>query len=297
MPTATADAIQAALVVATMWATGIGLGLVVRPERIVSSLRRPGLVGRVLLLDLALVPLVMWLAVNAFVSDEGYATGLLLVAFAAAGPVGIKLAHVAGGDATFAIAIVVVLELANVLVVPLWSGVLGIAGSTSVVVEIFRTLLVLIVLPLGVGLALAGRWGVRAGVRAARLQRAANVGIVATVVFIAARNVGLIDDALGSGMAIAAGLTIGFALVAGWLMGGPRRVTRVSTSLVTGVRANAASLAIASTAYGDRPEVAVGVIVAGAISALLPGLAAAGLALSARTGQPGTPGSSGSSTA
>jgi hypothetical protein len=65
-------------------------------------------------------------------------------------------------------------------------------------------------------------------------------------------------------------LVITFALGAGWQVGGPARATRLTTSVVTGYRANGAAPAVATSAFADQPEVAAGVITAGLISVTVP---------------------------
>jgi BASS family bile acid:Na+ symporter len=235
-----------------------------------------------IVLDLLLVPASMWLVTQLLVPDAGYATGLLLVAVAAAGPLGIKLAQVAGGAIGFAIGIVV-LELANVLAMPLWSAALEVTDTAVVVISILRALVLLVLAPLGVGY-LVGRW--RTSVRPTWptwLARASDVGVIIAVGFVIVRNLAVLGDALRSGTVGAAVIVITLALAAGWLLGGPERDTRVTTSLVTGVRANAAVLAIALTTFAGSPEVTV----AGVISVVLPSAMAFTLALRARAAATG----------
>ena len=109
MSESTLDLVQALLLIATLWAAGLGLGMSVRLADVLGSLRRPALVAKTVTLDVILVPVAMWLAVSLFLPGEAIGTGLLLVAFASAGPLGIKLAAVAHGDIGYAIGIVVVL--------------------------------------------------------------------------------------------------------------------------------------------------------------------------------------------
>lgn len=272
MTEAALDLLQTLLVVGTLWAAGIGLGLSVRPGQIVVSLRRPGLVARVIGLDIVLVPAAMWLAVSLLVTDRDVGTGLLLVAFASAGPLGIKLADAAGGAVPYAIGIVVVLEVANVAVVPIWSSLLGIAADVSVALDILRTLVLLVLLPLLVGLAIGVRRQGAARRWAGPLARVSDLGVVVVVVFLLVRHASVVADALGTGAPVAVILFVAFALAAGWVLGGPERSTRVATSLVTGVRANGAAVAIAASAFAGTPAVAIGVILAGLGSVVLPSI-------------------------
>ena len=230
MSEGTQDLIQTLLLVATLWAAGIGLGMSVGLRQVVQSLRRPALVARTMTLDVILIPLAMWVAVRVMLPDDELGTGLLLVAFASAGPFGIKLADIARGDIGYAIGIVVVLEVVNVAAIPLWSSLLGVASQIEVVVDMARTLVILVILPIGLGM-LVGRSGpARTKRSAAILGRASNIGLILIVTFLVIRNADALGQAQGSGALVAASLVIGFALAAGWLAGGPTRPTRVTTT-------------------------------------------------------------------
>lgn len=262
--------IQTLSLVATLWLSGIGLGMQVSVTDIARSLTRVGLVARTITLDVVLIPVAMWLAVRLLVPDEGYATGLLLVAFAAAGPLGLKLSSVMGADIAYAIGIVVVLEFANLVIIPLWSGVLGITSSSDVIVEIARTVGLLVALPIAIGMAIKRvREGVAESLSATLLQLA-TVGLMVVVVIVVGRSLDTLLNAISNGSALAAVIVITFGLGAGWLLGGPQRSTRLTTSVVTGCRANGAALAVATGAFAGQPEVAAGVVTAGLVSMTIP---------------------------
>ena len=85
------------------------------PRRAVGSGRRAGRRGRA----------VGYLGlVQGFSVPDRYATGLLLVGMASAGPLGIKAAQLARADLPYAIALVVVLGVANAVAIPVWVALL-----------------------------------------------------------------------------------------------------------------------------------------------------------------------------
>jgi len=168
------------------------------------------------------------------------------------------------------------LEIVNLVAVPAWSSVVGIADSTAVVLDIIRTLVLLVILPIAVGM-LIGR--LRPSIIPAwdpRLARLSSLGVITIMLFVVVRHFDVLGDGAGIRALGAAVAAIAFALAAGWVLGGPGRDRRVATSLVTGVRANAAALALATTTFSGDPAVAVGVIIASAVSVTLTVLAAAG---------------------
>ncbi len=262
------------LIAFTLWTAGLGMGMSIRAVDIIESLGRRRLVAGTIVLDIVLVPFAMWAMVQLLQIEDGLATGLLLVAFASAGPLGIKLAAVAGAETAYAIGIVVVLELANIVIVPAWVAFLGVATGREVVTEIIVALVVFVLLPIGVGQAIGRirRSGAERWVSLA--VRASSVGLALTIATIVARDIQVVSTAITSAAGLAAAAVVGFALVAGWFIGGPERPTRLATSLVTGTRANAVALAVASTAFAAEPQVLTGALTAGLVSITLPGLLA-----------------------
>jgi hypothetical protein len=97
------------------------------------------------------------------------------------------------------------------------------------------------------------------------------------MVFVLLRHLDVLAGGMGLRALAAASLVVAVALVVGWIVGGPPRDRRVATSLVTGVRANAVAIALASTVLSADPAVLVGVIVAGVASTSLSILVAVAL--------------------
>ena len=138
----------------TLWITGLGLGMSFGPGQILRTLRRGGLFARAAVLDILLIPLLILGLTQAFSVPDRYATGLLLVGMASAGPLGIKAAQLARADLPYAIALVVVLEAANAVAIPIWVALLLPPGVQVPMGPVVRTLLLLILAPLAVGMAI-----------------------------------------------------------------------------------------------------------------------------------------------
>ena len=115
--------------VVALWAAGVGIGMDHSIHEMLDPLRRVGLVGRVAVVDVLVLPLLVWALVKLFQVPSGYATGLLLVGIASAGPLGLKASQIARADAVTALALVVALEILNLAAVPLWSAVLLPSGA------------------------------------------------------------------------------------------------------------------------------------------------------------------------
>ena len=166
--------------------------------------------------------------------------------------------------------LVLVLGLANLVAIPFWAVVLLAEGTDTAPLDVLGSLLVMVVAPLAIGMACR-----RAAPRlAAHLPRpltlGSNVGLVAVVAIVLARDADQVVDAMGERVPLVAVLAIAAALGLGWLAGGSSRATRASASIVTGVRANGPALAIAAASFPDRDDVRVGVIVFALVSIVGP---------------------------
>jgi BASS family bile acid:Na+ symporter len=253
----------------TLWITGLGLGMSFGPRQILGTLRRGGLFARATVLDVVIVPLLVWGLVQAFSIPDRYATGLLLVGVASAGPLGIKAAQLARADLPYAIALVVVLEAANAVAIPVWVALLMPPGVQVPMWPVVRTLLLLVLAPLAVGMAVRARRPATAALLAQLAAPLSTIGLLVVIAIVLARYASIVLDAFGA-VGPAALTAVLLALLLGWLLGGPARPTRAATSLVTGVRANGPALAIAQASFAALPAVSVAIVVFGTFSILLP---------------------------
>lgn len=268
------DAAYLVALVVALWGTGIALGAEHAASELLAPVSRAGLLGRVALVDVLLLPLLVWVLVRLLEVPDDYAVGLLLVGMASAGPLGIKAAQLAGADVPAAVSLVLALELANLVAIPFWAAVLLPDGTEVAPLDVLGTLLIMVVAPLAIGMACR-----RAAPRlAAHLPRPltllSNVGLVAVVAIVLARDADKVVDAMGERVPLVAALAVAAALGLGWLAGGSSRATRASASIVTGVRATGPALAIAAASFPDRDNVRVGVVVFALFSVVVP-LAAA----------------------
>lgn len=253
----------------TLWITGLGLGMSFGLGQILRTLRRGGLFARATVLDVVIVPLLVWGLVQAFSIPDHYATGLLLVGVASAGPLGIKAAQLARADLPYAIALVVVLEAANVVAIPVWVALLLPPGVQVPMWPVVRTLLLFVLAPLAVGMAVRARWPPTAARLAQLAAPLSTVGLLVVIAIVLARYARIVLDVFVA-VGPAALTAVLLALLLGWLLGGPGRPTRAATSLVTGVRANGPALAIAQASFPSLAAVSVAIVAFGMFSVLLP---------------------------
>jgi bile acid:Na+ symporter, BASS family len=259
------DVYQVALI-ATLWSTGLALGASITMRDLGSVLRRTPLLARISVLDVVVIPALAWLILRVVDLNDDLAVGVLLVAIASAGPVGMKFSQMARGDLSLAIALVVLLEAANAFAIPIWVALVMPPGAEVPVGPVITILVALVVLPLSIGGVARASAPRTASRLVGPLTRLSTVGIVLVVAILLARNLELLLDAFGSGVALVA-LALALASAAlGWALGGTGLASRRTASLVTTVRAGGPALAIANEAFAGRPGVAVAIVVYGVIA-------------------------------
>lgn len=261
----------------TLLATSVASGLSHRPVSVLAAARDRGRFARILVLDAIVVPLVVFAFVKAFGVPEDYAAGLILVGSASAGAIGLAAVRIARGDVPLAIGLIVVLEAANVVTIPIWSSLLLDGPLAPPIRDVLVTLVIGVLVPLGVGMLLRGRQPERATGWARSLTRLSAVTFAVVVAIAVGRDLDTVLGAARSVTAVALA-TVAATLACGWGLGYPGRASRTTASLVTSVRANTPALAVASASYGATSAAAAAIVVFALVSLLVAGVAAAVLA-------------------
>lgn len=261
----------------TLWATAVGSGLSHRLAEVASAAADRGRFIRIVALDAIVVPLIVFALTRLLDVPEGYAAGLILVGAASAGAIGLAVVRIAHADVPLAIGLVVVLELGNLLTIPVWSSVLLATPVRPPVGDVVATLVLSVLLPLLVGVAVRVLRPDRAQPWAGALARVSAIGFAAVVAVTIARDIGELVDA-ASAVWVVATVTASAALLLGWFVGYPGRSSRATAALITSVRANAPALAVASGAYGLASDAAAAIVAFALTTLLISGLVSVPLA-------------------
>jgi bile acid:Na+ symporter, BASS family len=244
-------------VVSSMLAMGAGLTV----SQISEPLRNARLVVLALLANFVLMPLgaialakVLWL-------DEPFGVGLLLLGCAAGAPFLPKLAELAKGNLAFAVGAMVLLMVVTVGFLPIVLPLL-LPGITVDAWEIARSLLLLMLLPLAIGLALKARYEELAARVKPVLDWISNVSLILLVCLITAANIDKVLQVFGTRAILAGLLFIVLGLGTGWLLGGTSADTKRVMALGTAQRNIAAALVVASQSFSDARVVVMVIVVA-----------------------------------
>jgi bile acid:Na+ symporter, BASS family len=250
-------------VVSSMLAVGLSLTV----GQILVPLRNARLVILALVANFVLMPLAALLIARVFRLDQPLGVALLLLGGAAGAPFLPKLAGVAKGNVAFAVGLMVLLMVLTVGYMPIVMPLL-LEGVSVDPFQIARSLVVLMLLPLVIGLAVRARYAVAAGRAAPVLNRVSTLSLTIMVVLMLVTNLRNIIDLFGTRGVLASivFLFVGFGL--GWLLGGPGRDTRSVLALGTAQRNIAAALVVGGQNF-DEPRVLVMVVVVAIVGLLV----------------------------
>jgi bile acid:Na+ symporter, BASS family len=250
-------------VVSSMLAVGLSLTV----GQILVPLRNARLVILSLVANFVLMPLAAVVIARVLRLDQPLGVALLLLGGAAGAPFLPKLAGVAKGNLAFAVGLMVLLMVLTVGYMPLVMPLL-LEGVSVDPTAIARSLVVLMLLPLVIGLAVRARYAVAAGRAAPVLNRVSTLSLTLMVVLMLVTNMRSIIDLFGTRGILASllFLLVGFGL--GWLLGGPARDTRNVLALGTAQRNIAAALVVGGQNF-DEPQVVVMVVVVAIVGLLV----------------------------
>ena len=242
-------------VISSMLALGLSLTL----AQILHPLKDVNLVVRSLAANFVLVPLIAFGLKSVMGLDPSLGVGLILLATAAGAPFLPKLAQVAKADVAFSVGLLVLLMVVTVIYIPIVLPLL-LPGVSVNPVEIGRSLVVLMLIPLAIGLGVKARYEDVAASWQPHMAQAASISLVAVFVLMLGLNFQTMLGAIGSGAIMAAILFIGLSLVVGYGLG-PASATRPVLGLGTAQRNIAAAMVVATGNFSDDPNVLTMILV------------------------------------
>lgn len=255
--------VMLAFVVSSMLAVGVSLTV----PQILAPLRNYKLVFFALLANFVLMPAAAWAIARLLRLDEPLGIALLLLGAAAGAPFLPKLVGIAKGNLALAVGLMVLLMVFTVCYMPVVLPLLleGVAVDPR---KIARSLLPLMLLPLGAGLVLRARLCDVADQIRIPLNRISSLSLALLFVLLLVTNVKNVIALFGTRGIWASILFLFGGAGIGWLLGGPGAGTRGVMALGTAQRNIAAALAVGGQNFND-PRVLVMVVVVGVVGLLI----------------------------
>ena len=237
----------------------LALGLSLTVQQILNPLKDINLVVRALLANFVLVPALAFLLKTIIPLEPSLGIGLILLATAAGAPFLPKLSQAAKADVAFGVGLMVLLMVVTVVYVPIVLPLL-LPGVSVNPADIARSLIILMLIPLGIGLLVKARYGDIAATWQPHMAQASSISLLAVFVLMLVLNFDTMIGAIGSGAIITAVLFILLSLAIGYLLG-PSATTRPVMGLGTAQRNIAAAMVVATGNFGDDPNVLTMILV------------------------------------
>lgn len=244
-------------VVSSMLAVGLSLTL----SQIIAPLRNGKLVFLSLLANFVLMPVLAFSLGRMLRLDQPLGEALLLLGAAAGAPFLPKLAGIAKGNLAFAVGLMVLLMVLTVAYMPLVLPLL-LEGVSVDAWKIARSLVLLMLLPLGAGLAVNAWFGNIAARAAPILNRLSSISLALMTLLLLVTNLKNIIALFGTRGILASILFVLGGTGVGWLLGGPAVQTKGVLALGTSARNIAAALVVGGEDFDDPKVLAMIVVVA-----------------------------------
>ncbi len=235
-------------------------GLDVTFQQLLTTLRNRPVVGRALLANVVLAPLIIYAMSVIFPLERPYMIGVLLYGFASGAPYTPKLVGAAAGNVPDSIGLTVLLTVLTILYMPLILPFL-VPGTEIGIWDIAKPLLLQMFVPLVIGLCIR-HFSDRV---AQKLLKPSNVIVnLALAVFVVLALTLHHEELLGivgtGAVTFAVALTL-LTFGLGYLLGTNGQKGKVTLGLVTTARNIGAAATIATANFGDDPRVLITIAV------------------------------------
>ena len=249
----------------------LAMGLSLTVKQIVDPLRNMRVVLLALLGNFILVPGLAYLLQLIIPLESGLPIGLILAGTAAGAPFLPKLVQLAKGNAAFSVGLMTLLMVITVIYLPLVLPFL-LPGASVNPWDIAKSLILMMLLPLGIGLFIKARYEPTAEHLLPTMSKVSSMAIVFGMVAILVVQFREIIGMLGSGGLLAAVLFLVGALIFGLLLGGRDPSMRSVMGLGTAQRNLSAAMLVAGQNFSDDPHVLGMVMVVGILGLILLGV-------------------------
>lgn len=263
------------LLIVALVLNGIAISTSTPLRALFTPLREVRLVTGALSLDTILVPVLVVGLAFALGLDDATRAGLLIVAAASAGPIGIALARIGRGDIPLSVTLVTGIGALNLLTVPLLTVLLLPESITLPIGPVFTNLVGLLIVPLLAGRLLSSvltRWEASDALRTRLLGivgRGADVSLAGAVSIALFIDPALIFEVLRGPVTLIAIVTMLVVTLSARIIT-PDAARRRTITVVVNARAVGLALTLTALHLGDVPELRATVLTYGGLTQLVP---------------------------
>jgi BASS family bile acid:Na+ symporter len=243
-----------------IFGTMFGYGLKATTDDLFYLLRRPSLALRSLLSVMVIMPVLVIAVVKIFDLRTAVEATLVALAISPVPPLLPKKQTKAGGVASYALGLLILLALVSIAAIPLWIHLLGYIFDRSFAVHpgaIARIVLIMIVLPLVAGMAVHALLPHIATRLDTPVRWLSNGLLVLAALALLSGAWGAVWNALGNGTVVALAGLVAVGLGVGHMLGGPEPQHSTVLALSSASRHPAIALSVATVNYPDERFVGI----------------------------------------
>jgi bile acid:Na+ symporter, BASS family len=236
----------------------VGMGVTI--DGVLATTRDYGLVGRALLANVLVLPVLAVLATTLARLPGEIAIGILLMAAAPGVPFLPRMAATAKGNLAFAVGLMIILQLVSVVTTPVTLNIiLPVEGVRVPVLRSIITLVLFQLLPLALGMFVKHKTPTLGGVLARPVKALSTLGLIGTLAFVIVPHLDVLARVAGGGALETMLLLVVVAWPIGFALGGPEVGIRKTLAIGTSLRNVGLCFLIATR---DFPGTGVAAVVA-----------------------------------
>jgi len=220
------------------------MGLTLKINQIIAPLKNIKLVVLALVVNFILVPIVAYIITSLLPLDESLRIGLILLSTAAGAPFLPKLAEVAKGNVAFSVGLMVLLMIVTIIYLPIVLPLL-LGGVEVSPWDIAKSLIVMMLIPLAIGLFINARYEETAAKMQPTFGQASNIALLVMGVLAVVLNFKDMIGLVGSWGILAGIIFIAAAAAIGYFLGGSDSGIKSVMGLGAGQRNISAAMVVA----------------------------------------------------
>lgn len=224
-----------------------------KPKQEILTLMKSSLMGRSLFANFILMPILCLILIWLFRLPPEISVGLLMVALAPGGMLGLHFARIAKGNLAYAVGLIILLSLLSIVITPILIYLIfpSIAAKDGFIVSLLSRLLLFIIPPFLVG-QIIQHWQPLIATKVQKLSSFLSIVLFITLTVITSKFKVLDIQSLGWNGLAAIVVFIGMSWFVGWQMGGSELENRKVLAITTSMRNVAICLLIATSSGVNR---------------------------------------------
>ena len=240
--------------------TMLALGLQVPPERIARGVRDWSTIATGSLLNLVVIPALGLVAASGLDLSEEIRAGYLLIAFSPGAPYVVKLITIARGEVASSIGLIITLQLAGVVSVPVLAHLFLDSAVGLEYPQLFAAIVLLQLVPLIVGLIGQGTKRMGSPMTTRAIGALSNASFAALVALILIHDLPRVVRILEVPVLAATIGLIVASLAIGILLAGSDTAARRSLGLISAARKGGLALVIATSTFGGNADAVIMIV-------------------------------------